>query len=84
MIRNSVAEGIKGHNVVRHHHQMELVRDGQLLKMDVLITASPFPYHKTQLVLLVIEPMSDIAGDKSQLPISGWSQLLSQPPTASN
>jgi len=79
VMRNSVAEGIQGHHVVRRHHNMELIRNGQLLGMDTLITASPFPHHETQLVLLVIEPIGDVAGGKSRLPISGWSQLISQP-----
>lgn len=78
VIRNSVAEGLLGRHVVRHQHQMELVRAEQLVPMAVLITAAPFPYHATQLVLLVIEPLSEVTDDKSRLPISGWSQLLSQ------
>ena len=80
VIRNSVKEGIHGRQVVRRQHQMELVRNGQLLKMDALITASPMPYRQTQLALLVIEPIGDVVADKSRLPISAWAKLISQPP----
>jgi len=84
VIRNSVIEGIHGRQVVRRQHKMELMRNGQFLGMDALITAAPFPYRDRQLVLLVIEPSSDVAGNKSRLPISGWSQLISQPPDVSD
>ena len=81
VIRNSVKTGLRGKQVVRCQHNLELLRNGRRLRMDVLITAAPFPYHQTQLVLLVIEPRSDVTKDnKSQLPISGWSALLAQLP----
>ncbi len=79
VIRNSVKDGIHGNQVVRCQHKMELMRQGQLLEMDALITALPFPYQEPYLVLLAIESASDIEDNKSRLPISGWSQLLSPP-----
>jgi hypothetical protein len=61
VIRNSVAEAFRGNRVVRRRTRLEIIRDGNKLEIFALITASPFRYKESPLVLLVIEDISEIA-----------------------
>lgn len=69
VIRNSVKEAIQGNRVVRHQHKLELIRDGTILEIYALITASPFLFKGTQLVLLAVEDISEIVELRRLIPI---------------
>ena len=69
VIRNSVAEALKGNRVVRHRKKLEMLRDGHKVEIYALITASPFHYDKRPLALLVIEDISEIAELQRLIPI---------------
>jgi PAS domain-containing protein len=69
IIRGSVGEASKGNRVVRRRVRLELVRGGRKTEFYGLITASPFRFHKTPLVLLVIEDISEIAELRRMIPI---------------
>ncbi len=60
VIRNSVRKAFQGNKVVRSRHKMELVRDGNILEIYTLVTASSFVFNQSDLVLLVIEDISEI------------------------
>jgi diguanylate cyclase (GGDEF)-like protein/PAS domain S-box-containing protein len=59
VIRNSVTAALQGNKVVRRQHKLELIRDGNTLEIYALITASPFLFQGNQLVLLIIEDVSE-------------------------
>ena len=69
VIRNSVSAAFQGNKVVRSRHKMELIRDGHILEIYALITASPFLFQGTNLVLLVVEDISEIMELKRIIPI---------------
>lgn len=69
VIRNSVSAAFQGKKVVRRRHKLELIRDGNILEIYALITASPFLFQGNQLVLLVVEDISDIVELKRLIPI---------------
>lgn len=69
IIRNSVGEAFQGNRIVRRRARLELVRDEQKTEIYALITTSPFLYRKKQLVLLVIEDISEIAELRRLIPI---------------
>jgi hypothetical protein len=69
VIRNSVAEALKGNRVVRRRKKLEILRDGHKIEIYALITASPFYFDKRPLALLVIEDISEIAEFQRLIPI---------------
>jgi len=69
VIRNSISAAFQGNKVVRSRHKMELIRDGNILEIYALITASPFLFQGTQLALLVVEDISEIVELKRLIPI---------------
>jgi PAS domain-containing protein len=69
VIRNSVAEALKGNRIVRRRKKLEMLRDGHKVEIYALITASPFYYDKRPLALLVIEDISEIAELQRLVPI---------------
>jgi hypothetical protein len=86
VIRNSVAEAFRGNRVVRRRTRLEIIRRGNVIEIYALITASSFYYDKKQLVLLVVEDISDISELRRLIPIcsickkvrddkSSWSRL---------
>ncbi len=60
VVRSSVIEAFQGNRVVRRRARMEIIRGEEELEIYALITASPFLFKKRQLVLLVIEDISEI------------------------
>ncbi len=69
VIRNSVVEAIQGNKVVRKRHKMELVRHEHILEIYTLITTSPFAFQGADLVLLVVEDISEIVQLRRIIPI---------------
>ncbi len=69
IIRNSVTEAFQGDRVIRRRARMELIRDTGTIEMYALITASLFSFQDRQLVLLVIEDISEIAELYRMIPI---------------
>lgn len=69
IIRNSVSEAFQGHRVVRNRTRIEIIRNGNRIEIYALISASPFVFHGSPLVLLVIEDISEIAELYRMVPI---------------
>jgi hypothetical protein len=61
VIRSSATAAMHGNHVVRRRTKMELVRNGDKNEIYALVTASPFVFVGSQLVLLVIEDIREIA-----------------------
>jgi hypothetical protein len=69
VVRNSVREAYSGKAVVRKKTHVELESGGLVNRIYLLITASPFSYESEQLVLLVLEDMSETIALRGLLPI---------------
>jgi PAS domain-containing protein len=69
IIRNSVHEAFLGNHIVRRRAKIEIIRDRNKVKIYALITASRFQSKGKQLVLLVIEDISEIAELRRIIPI---------------
>ena len=69
VIRNSVDEVFQGNRIVRRRTRIEIVRDGNIIEIYALITASPFCYKDRPLALLVVEDISEIAELRRMIPI---------------
>lgn len=69
VIRNSVAEALKGNRIVRRRTKLKLIRDQQITVIYALITVSPFVFQEKPLTLLVIEDISEIAELQRLIPI---------------
>ena len=69
VVRNAVNEAFSGQTVVRHRTKMQLVSDSGVTDLYVLVTASKFVHVDTEMVLLVIEDISEIAELQRLVPI---------------
>ncbi len=69
VIRNAVRAAFQGDQVICRRHKLELIRDGNVLEIYALITASPIFFYGQKWVLLVIEDISELVELKRILPI---------------
>jgi PAS domain-containing protein len=69
IVRDSVKQAFRGNAVARWRTKLELVRDGETVELYALITASPFVYDAKQLVLLIIEDISEMVELQRIVPI---------------
>ncbi len=69
VLRNSVSEAFQGNKVVRRRHKLELIRNGSILEIYALITASPLLFQGNPLALLMIEDISELVELKRLIPI---------------
>lgn len=69
VVRNSVIKAFQGNNIVRSRQKMELVRDGQVIEIFLLVTSSPFAYQETDYAILVLEDISELVELRSIIPI---------------
>ncbi len=76
IIRNSVNEAYRGKRVARRRTRLEIIKDGKKAEIYSLITASPITYRKRQLVLLLIEDISEIAELRRMIPICSMCRKL--------
>ena len=64
-----MTDAFKGNRVVRRRTKIEQRRGGEKLDIYAFITASPFLFKGRQLVLLVIEDLSEISELQRLIPI---------------
>jgi PAS domain-containing protein len=60
LIREAVNEAFAGKKRVRQQLCMELLSGGNVRKLDVLLTASPFAYQGHERVALILEDIGEI------------------------
>jgi hypothetical protein len=72
VIRNSVTEAFSGNRIIRRRAKLEIIHDGNTIELFSFITASPFSFDGKQLVLLVIEDLSEIAELNRMIPICSY------------
>lgn len=69
VVRNSVKKAFQGSQVVRSRQKMELLRDGKVTEIYVLVTSSPFVFHDTHYAILVLEDISELVELRNIIPI---------------
>ena len=69
VIRNSVNEAFSGKNTVRRRTRIEVVRGEKTVEIYALVTASVFVHQGRQLVLLIIEDISEMIELQRIIPI---------------
>ena len=69
VIRNAVTVAFRGNRVVRRRTRLEILSDDATIEIYALISATPFIYHEKQLVLLVVEDISELAELRRLIPI---------------
>ncbi len=69
VIRNSVANAIRGGKTYRKATRMEFVTGETKMELHLLVTASPFKHGEKAYVLLTLENVSDLVQLHSLLPI---------------
>jgi len=69
VIRNSVAECMRGGRVSRRRTRVTLVSDGLKKDYELLVSASPMPDRGRRLALLVLEDVSELSALKDIIPI---------------
>lgn len=69
VIRSAVAHALAGSRSFRTRARMQLLSAGKTVELYALITATPFAHDDTQMVLLVIEDISEIAELQRIVPI---------------
>lgn len=69
VIRNSVKEAFSGNRIVHRRAKLEIIHEDKKTELYALINASPFYFDEKQLVLLIIEDISEIAELNRMIPI---------------
>jgi len=68
-VRNSVTASLCGQRVVRQRARMELLRNGDVTPIYLLVTTAPFSHQGNPLVLVILEDISELMELKNILPI---------------
>ena len=69
VIRKSIEKTKQGKATSRKRYEMKMLRDGEERDFHLLVTASPFEYENTPLVLMILEDMTELIELKNMLPI---------------
>ena len=78
IIRNSVSEALRDGKVCRRRAMMQLVDDRTKSRKEamLLVTASPFRYGEKNLVLLVLDDVSEVMRLQKILPICSYCRKI--------
>ena len=78
IVRNSVSEALRDGKVCRRRAMMQLVDDRTKSRKEVmlLLTASPFRYEEKNLVLLVLDDVSELMQLQKILPICSYCRKI--------
>lgn len=69
VVRNSVAKAFQGGTVVRCRQKMELLQEGNVVEVYVLVTSSPFVFEDRNYAILVLEDISELVTLRNIIPI---------------
>ncbi len=69
VIRNSVSSSVKGAGTTRRRMKFEIEAQPRNKELELLISASPFPQAGTNVVLLVIEDITELSRLRAIIPI---------------
>lgn len=69
IIRNSVNQSFKGRKVSRKLQKMELIQKGNAAEIYLLVTTAPLQYRGEQLVMALLEDVSELRTLRQLIPI---------------
>ena len=69
LVRAGVSKSFSANQVMRQKVQMELVNEGDVSKVSLLITTTPFEFKQKMLVLLILEDISELMELMDLLPV---------------
>jgi PAS domain S-box-containing protein len=69
VIRNSVEAANSGKVIHRKKHKMEIQKNDKKQEIHFFVSASPFQYNESSLVLLILEDITDFAELQKIIPI---------------
>ena len=69
IIRNSVQQSLAGKKVFRKMQKMELLQNKDLVEIHLLVTTAPISYGESQLVMILLEDVSELMMLKKLIPI---------------
>jgi PAS domain-containing protein len=69
VVRNSVIKAFQGGKVVRSRQKMELLQEGKVIEVYVLVTSSPFVFEDRNYAILVLEDISELVTLRNIIPI---------------
>jgi len=69
IIRNSVNEAMQGKKITRKQTTFIYRKDEKTLSVHLLVTAAPFAYQNKQMVLLLMEDISELVSLRKIIPI---------------
>ena len=76
IVRDAVKKAFQGGRVVRRRARMDILQHGGKTEIFAYVSASPFRYKGQQLVLLVIEDISEIGELQRMIPICSYCNKL--------
>jgi hypothetical protein len=69
IIRASVNQSLKGRKVSRKLHKMELIQKDSSVEIYLLVTTAPLQYGEEQLVMVLLEDVSELRTLRQLIPI---------------
>jgi PAS domain-containing protein len=69
LVRAGVGKSFRARQVVRQKVKMELVNEGDVSKVSLLITTTPFEFKEKMFVLLILEDISELMELMDLLPV---------------
>ncbi len=69
LVRAAVGKSFSDNQVVRHKVEMELITEGDVSKVPLLITTTPFEFQQKMFVLLIVEDISELMDLMDLLPV---------------
>jgi len=69
VVRNSVYKAFQGGRVVRNRQKMELIQEGKVIEVYVLVTSTPFVFEGRSYAILVLEDISELVTLRNIIPI---------------
>jgi PAS domain-containing protein len=79
LVRAGVAKPFSAKQTVRQKVQMELVIEGDVSKVSLLITTTPFEFQQTMFVLLILEDISELMELMDLLPVCAGCKKVMDP-----
>lgn len=78
IIRNSVKEAVSGKKVVRKQTTFSYIKGYDTISIHILVTAAPLSYNNKNMILLLLEDISELINLKKLIPICASCKKIRQ------
>ncbi|MBI3893361.1 MAG: PAS domain-containing protein [Candidatus Wallbacteria bacterium] len=76
LVRGSVTRALTDGKVVRRRSRLDIVREGHVVPVHLLVTASPLPDTDPPLSLLMLEDIGSVTEILGLVPVCAWCKRL--------